>query len=169
MKIKDIISEATPEWIKHPHAKGVMIKNPKWVAPEKPAKEPSGLNRSDAMKKRHADAKAKYYKIFSMIEHAVSNAFPDGEPMDHIPIQQIKRMCGVSEWGEVMPHINRAVRLGTDGRYVDLDSWLASMWDDAQRDAIHDAKMGNLETYSPFYRVQDDGKGIFPMPNPWKA
>jgi hypothetical protein len=163
MKIKELLNEAGPEWIKHPTAKGVMIKNPKWEPPAKPAREKSGLDRSGAMKKRHEDAHSKLWQLHQIIFNAVGNTFPDGDPADWI-VPKARKLYGLDDWADPWKYINKAVQ-EFEG-YKDLGQWLASMWDDSQKDAMYDAENGHDNGEGIFWNRDKNGKPQ-PEDNPW--
>ena len=164
MKIKDLL-EAAPEWIKHPSSKGVMIKNPRWEPSLKTPREPaSGMNRSQAMKARHAAHKAKLDKLYHFIWMEVGNSFPDGDPSYEVAMKA-RRMFGLDEWADPWKYINAAIKLHEP--FNSLSEWLASMWDETAADRMYDAKNGHPEENSLFYTVGDNGE-IEPEGNPWK-
>jgi hypothetical protein len=164
MKISELLNEAGPEWIKHPTQKGVMVKNPRWEPPMHEPKAKSGLNRSEAMKKRHADQAAKLDKLYWKISAAISETFPDGDPWDESSAWA-KRIFNLDDWADTGKYINAAVKKHES--YASLSDWLAGMWDEYQRDQISDANNGHVENNNPFYRVGENGE-IEPEGNPWK-
>ena len=164
MKIKDL-TEAAPEWIKHPTVKGVQIKNPRWTPSMKEPRAASGMNRSEAMKARHAAYRAKISKLHMVVIDAISQSFPDGDPYDQI-YPYAKRLFGLDEWDDASKYITAAVKM-ENPKYKDLSDWLASMWDDYSADSCHDARNGHIDNNSPFYRVGPNGE-IEPEDNPWR-
>lgn len=99
-------------------------------------------------------------KLWNKIVFAVSNSFPDGDPIDHLFISLGKNS------GVTMDHINKAVSYGL-GKKTTFDKYMSDMWSDCQRDAIADAEKSKADNDSPFYMVQQNGK-IVPTSNPWK-
>lgn len=99
-------------------------------------------------------------EIWHVVETAISNSFPDGDPIDQLIGYMKKHDLTMDEIdGAVKKHAG--VKKGFYG-------YLAQMWDDFARDQIGDAKRGHVEHHSPFYTVSDDGK-IEPEQNPWKT
>jgi hypothetical protein len=160
------VAEAAPEWIAAKHGtKGVMVKNPNWTPSFKAPKVASGLNRSEAMKARHAAYRAKISKLHMAIVNAIGNSFPDGDPYDTV-YPYAKRLFGIDEWGDASKYITAAVKM-EDPKYKDLSDWMATLWDDYSADSIYDAKNGHVENNNPFYRVGENGE-IEPEANPWR-
>lgn len=164
MKIIEILDEAAGEWTKHPTRPGVLVKNPKWVPPAKKPRVKSGLNRSEAMKARHAATTEKLHKLHMYIVRAVGETFPDGDPADMV-VPYARKLFGLDEWADPWKYINAAVRKNEG--YSDLSTWLAEMWDQYADDAMYDAKNGYIDDNSVFYRVGPNGE-IEREGNPWR-
>ena len=98
------------------------------------------------------------WEIYQRVLSAISNAFPDGDPID-----------ALGPWMErneiTMKMIDKAVRANTGAK--SYNAHLADMWDDTAADRIYDAKNGYVEENSVFYSVGEDG-AILPADNPWR-
>lgn len=110
------------------------------------------------LKRPPKEKKPDSFEIWRKASAAISNSFPDGDPIDHL-------LSFMNRYNLSMDDIDRAVRKHEKvkgGFYA----WLAGMWDDTQGDQIHDAKNGHIDDNSPFYHVEGDK--IVPADNPWK-
>jgi len=132
---------------------------------KEPRAAASGMNRSEAMKARHAAHKAKLNKLYHKVWMAVGNSFPDGDPHDEAREDAI-RIFGLEEWDDAFKYINAAVH-SHHPEYKTLSDWMATMWDDYSADGCHDARNGHIDNNSPFYRVGENGE-IEPEDNPWR-
>lgn len=95
--------------------------------------------------------------VYDRVETAIGNSFPDGDPIDHFgPWLEKNKLT--------MDHVDRAFRKFAKTSY---NQYLVDMWDSTAGDAIHDAKNGHVDHYSPYYDVAADGV-ITPKANPWK-
>jgi hypothetical protein len=103
-------------------------------------------------------------KVYGIVMDAISSSFPDGDPIDHYA-RKVERL-GVKDYhvGEV---VNKAMK--KYGRGVEkkgVYEYLAVMWDEMAKDAMHDAKNGH-EAREPFVRMV---KGVPELQdNPWKS
>lgn len=85
-------------------------------------------------------------QIWNKVEQALSMAFPDGEPIDHLQswMKQnsitMKEINAAVAWANNMPSEEDA-----------LSSYIADLWDSAADDAMHDAEHGDAEDNNPFY------------------
>mgnify|MGYP001318642400 CR=1 FL=1 len=105
-------------------------------------------------------------ELWQKVETAISNSFPDGDPIDHLPR------------GVDMDDIDRAVAKfagsrGKGKKKYGLYDYLADMWDDFQGDAVHDAnedlKRGNApREHSVFFHYDDEANKIVKERNPWR-
>ena len=84
------------------------------VKPPKPSKEE---------KQKAADAKL--WKIYRIIEDAVSNSVPDGDPIDFIA-PRVAKFLGIDRYA-VGPWLDKAVK--KNGGFKNYDDYLGDMWD----------------------------------------
>ena len=82
--------------------------------PRKPSKEE---------KQKALDAKL--WKIYMIITDAVSNAVPDGDPIDFIA-PKVSKFLGIDRW-DVKPWLDKAIK--RNDSYKSYDDYLAGMWD----------------------------------------
>lgn len=105
-------------------------------------------------------------EIWARVVSAVTNSFPDGDPIDRIwPFMERN---GIS-----MEKVNKLVKK-YEGK-KDFYAWLAAMWDDTQADQLHDVKMlvsrnreSEIDTNSVFFQYDPETKTAKPNENPWK-
>jgi uncharacterized protein YaiL (DUF2058 family) len=101
-------------------------------------------------------------QIWNKVETAISNSFPDGDPIDHL-------MGWMEKNNVTMGQIDAAVK--KYARVKGMYAYLEQMWDSMQADTVHDAEMAlknnkQFDDNSVFYYF--DGEKIIKNSNPWK-
>lgn len=104
-------------------------------------------------------AKLTAFDVWSKVELAISNSFPDCDPIDLLLPWMDRNKIDMSTIDAVVRKHNKGVK----GLY-DL---LGQIWDDMQGDQLHDASNGHIDDSSPFYSVSDDAV-VIPKSNPWR-
>lgn len=99
-----------------------------------------------------------YSKIWNKVESAISNSFPDGDPIDYL-IPWMRR-------NDIeMKDIDIAARKHSGSK--SYNDYLADMWDDLAADAMADAAHGHTDEHSPYFDMED-GKPVMRQ-NPWTS
>ncbi len=128
MKIKEVLNEATP-FKRVGNRKGYLMRT---LSPADQATAKAEMMRKMKVKapkpskeEKEKAMDAKLWKIYRIIEDAVSNAVPDGDPIDFVG-PRVAKFLGIDRY-DVMPWLNRAMK--KHGGYKDYNEYLQGMWD----------------------------------------
>lgn len=182
MKVRDILVEDRyhDKWAKEQAAAN------RAAAKERKAAEKAAAARA-APPKAPKKPKVNLALVWRDVEDAIGTSFPDGDPIDHLRKYE-------NSWGSIdMDLIDKAVKMyaGPRGKRkakYGMYDYLGDMWDDTQRDWLHDAKVMlqqkdfRLFHNNEFYDVDNgpdyptdhktwdgwDQVKIVPRRNPWK-
>jgi len=127
------------KWRKHPTQKGVLVRHgvgPEIEEREKKFKAQQAAAKAKAKRDEKADDKRRekkavdynidYAKLGRMIEDAVSNAVPDGDPIDQL-IPYFRRL-GIDY--DIVKYLDRAVKMSPMLKsHKTYNGYLKDMWD----------------------------------------
>ena len=122
----------------------------------------SAAERAEAKKAEKEEKEKLDHKLYNKVIDAISNSFPDGDPMDHF-------MDWMERNGMDMKDVDRVMKKYEGKSYY---RYLANMWDDYAADTIADAKSriaaGKKPESSNFYYFDEKTGKLTKEKNPWK-
>lgn len=105
-------------------------------------------------------------KVYNIVMDAIGNTFPDGDPFDHYAPKIRKLGVGEYDVGDVVEKAMKKFGHGIEKKGT--HAYMAQMWDEMSRDAMHDAKsMKNGEEFDSPFIEYENGKPVV-RSNPWK-
>lgn len=126
-------------------------------------KTPAALaKKRDSAAERKAAADEKLYRASQLIQTAVGNAFPDGDPIDYL-VRPIKKLYGLGEWDSVGDIIDKAVRkyLGAKDLYAYYEQLRQDFEDDQRADQQHfesvDQELASIKNYGSKKKISEYG------------
>lgn len=136
MKLLEVIDM---KWRKHPTQKGVLVRHgvgPEIEEREKRFKAQQAAAKAKAKREERADDKRRekkavdynidYRKLGAMIEQAVGNAVPDGDPIDQFG-PYFRRLGIEYDW---VKYLDRAVKMSPMLKHhKTYNGYLKDMWD----------------------------------------